>query len=174
MEFREERGIAYCGLACVLCSKEDCNGCAADYNHKADDCDIIQCAEDKGVDGCFACSDYPCGKENDDCFIKQCVRKKGLDGCYACPEYPCGQDWHMLNQKKPRAFIRYAREFGKQALIDRLRVNHEKGIVYHKPGKYKGDYDALKTEDEIYQLLRYGRKKTVLKRMMDRLSHKSA
>ena len=29
MGFREERGIAYCGLACVLCSVEDCPGCKA-------------------------------------------------------------------------------------------------------------------------------------------------
>ncbi|MCL2462809.1 MAG: DUF3795 domain-containing protein [Defluviitaleaceae bacterium] len=168
MAFREERGIAYCGMACVLCGYDgydDCLGCAAGYNKKADDRLVIECAEGKSVDGCFACPDYPCGKENDDCFIKQCARKKGIDGCFACPDYPCGYDWPMLLDKRNRAFNRYAREFGRQALIGRLRVNYENGIEYQKPdcrGCFPpygcaGDYDALETEDEIYQLLRHGR-----------------
>ncbi len=168
MEFKEKRGIAYCGMACVLCGFEghdDCPGCLAEYNKKADNRCVIQCAERKGVDGCFACSDYPCGKENDDCFVKQCARKKRIDGCYACPDYPCFKDWGPLNNKRNKAFIRYAREFGKQALIDRLRVNCENGIKYHLPGctpdNPVGDYDALETEYEIYHLLRYGREEAV-------------
>lgn len=159
MEFREKRGIAYCGMACVLCRLEghdDCPGCAAEYNKKADDCCVIQCAERKGVDGCFACSNYPCGNENNDCFVKQCVRKKGIEGCFTCPDYPCGNDWGLFQSKRNKAFLRYAREFGKQALIDRLRVNYENGITYQEPGKSGGDYDVLETEYEIYQLLRYG------------------
>ena len=170
MEFKEYRGIAYCGMACVLCNFEgydDCPGCSAEYNKKADDPEVIQCALDKGVGGCFDCGDFPCGKENDDCFVKQCVRKKGADGCYACPGYPCGKNWGPLQNKRNNAFIRYAREFGKQALIDRLRANYENGVVYHRPGvksqnESAGDYDAPETEDEIYRLLRYGREKTHL------------
>ncbi len=165
MAFREERGIAYCGMACVLCQHEghdDCPGCAADYNKKADDPAVIGCAEEKAVAGCFACAGYPCGKENDDCFVKQCARQKKIDGCYACPDYPCFKDFGPFKSKRNKAFIRYAREFGKQALLDRLRVNHENGIIYQRPGTAPhgdtgGDYDALKTEIEIYQLLRYGR-----------------
>lgn len=77
MSFREDRGIAYCGMACVLCrfeGYEECRGCGADYNKRADDPAVIQCAGEKAVDGCFACSEYPCGKENNDCFIRQCAR----------------------------------------------------------------------------------------------------
>jgi len=161
MEFREERGIAYCGMACVLCCSEgyeNCQGCLADYNPKADDPAVLQCAGEKGVDGCYACGAYPCGKENNDCFVKQCARKHGVEGCFACPEYPCywkawqpWDKWNQLKNKRNRAFLRYAHEFGKQALIDRLRVNHENGIVYPK------DYDAPEKEFEIYLLLRYGR-----------------
>lgn len=167
MGFREERGIAYCGMACVLCEyegHENCRGCAADYNKKADDDSVIQCTANKGVAGCFDCSDYPCGNENNDCFVKQCVRAKGIDGCFSCSDYPCFKDWGPFKSKRNKAFLRYAREFGKQALIDRLRKNHENGITYHKPGtkpgEFTGDYDALETELAIYQLLRYGRENT--------------
>ena len=63
----------------------------------------------------------------------------------------------MPHGKRSNAFNRFARDFEKQALIDRLRVNYENGITYHKPDKTPGDYDVLETERKIYQLLRYGR-----------------
>ena len=164
MDFKAERGIGYCGMACVLCryeGYENCRGCAADYNKKADDPEVTRCAADKGVEGCFACREYPCGKENDDCFIKQCVRKKGIGGCFECPLHPCGKECKPLETKRNKAFLRYAREFGEKALIDRLRTNFENGVAYHRPGAAPGnddgDYDACKTELEIYQLLRFGR-----------------
>ena len=104
MEFREERGSAACGMACVLCSSEDCPGC-----------------------------------------------KAGVDGCCACPDYHCHNDWGPFHVgKRNKSFNRYAREFGKQALIGRLRVNRENGIAYQ-------DYDAPAKEFETYLLLRYER-----------------
>ena len=57
MEFQEKRGIAYCGLACVLCSNKDCPGCAA-KTAEGDGCSVGKCAIEKGLDGCFACADY--------------------------------------------------------------------------------------------------------------------
>ena len=57
MKFREERGIGYCGLACVLCSDEDCLGCKANGTN-GDGCSVSKCGMDKGVDGCYACPDY--------------------------------------------------------------------------------------------------------------------
>jgi RimJ/RimL family protein N-acetyltransferase len=63
----------------------------------------------------------------------------------------------MSHGKGSRAVNRYARECGLDALIDRLRVNYKNGITYHMPDKTSGDYDKLETENEIYQLLRYGR-----------------
>jgi len=168
MKFREERGIGYCGMACVLCCYEgydNCRGCAADYNKKADDSVVIQCAGEKGVDGCFDCHDYPCGNENNDCFVKQCVRQKQIDGCFACQEFLCNKNWPLLKNKRNRAFLRFMRDFGKNTLIDRLRINNENGIIFQKPGaqvneKVCGDYDVPETENEIYQLLRYGREKS--------------
>ena len=123
VKFREERGIGYCGLACVLCSVEDCPGCAA--------------------------------KSGDDCSLRICAVEKGVDGCFACSMYPCDEKMHQ--GKRNRAFNRYTQNFGRQAMIDHLRINYENGIVYHEPDKSQGDYDKLETEDEIYRLLRYGR-----------------
>jgi hypothetical protein len=121
----EEKGIGYCGLACVLCSDTKCPGCVI------------------GIGG------------GGDCSTGKCAAAKGIDGCYACDEYPCGES--MLQGNRNKAFNRYMKEFGKQALIDRLRANYDGGIVYHRPDKTPGDYDVLETEDEIYRLLRYGR-----------------
>jgi RimJ/RimL family protein N-acetyltransferase len=126
MDFHEKRGIAYCGLACILCSNKDCPGCAVSIANGGD-CSVGKCAVRKGLDGCYACSDYD-----------------------SCAE-------SMLHGKRNKAFNRYAREFGLDPLIDRLRVNFENGITYHTPGQTSGDYDVLGTEAEIYQLLRYGR-----------------
>ena len=124
MGFREERGIGYCGLACVMCSHEDCPGCVAIVAN-GHECSLAKCAVDKGGEGCHVCADCPCGEA-------------------------------MLQNKRIGVFNRYAREFGKQALINRLRINYENGITYHRPDNVSGDYDVLETEEEIYRLLRYG------------------
>jgi len=125
MSFCKERGIGYCGLACVVCSNTDCLGCVS-----------------KIADGA-------------DCTIGKCAVQKGVDGCYACPDYEsCNED--MLKNKRIRAFNRYAQDFGKDALIERLYANNQNGIVYHKPDDSAGDYDVLETEDEVYNLLQHG------------------
>lgn len=62
MKFRSERGIGYCGLACVLCSDENCLGCKT-KSANGDFCDVSKCGADKKVSGCYACSDYSsCGE----------------------------------------------------------------------------------------------------------------
>jgi len=127
MKFREERGIGYCGLACVLCGYDDgCPGCKA----------IIAAGHD--------------------CSAGKCAVDIKVPGCYACLKYDTCQEG-MPHGKRSKVFNRYAREFGVQALIERLRANYESGITYHTPDKTPGDYDILETEGEIYQLLRYGR-----------------
>jgi hypothetical protein len=125
MAFREERGIGYCGLACVLCSYDDCPGC-----------------KEKIAAG-------------DDCSAGKCAAEMAVAGCSICPKYDTCEEG-MPHGKRSRAFNRYAREFGEQALIDRLRVNFENGLTYHTPDQTPGDYDKLETEEEIYQLLRHG------------------
>lgn len=111
---------------------------------------------------CVLCSDTDCpgcatGIANGgDCSAGKCATGKSLDGCYACTDYDSCTE-KMPHGKRSQVFNRYAKAFGKQALIDRLRVNFENGITYHTPDKTPGDYDKLETEDEIYQLLRCGR-----------------
>jgi len=121
----------------------------------------MEFSKQKGVGACgLACAlcgatDCPGCAVGGDCSVKKCAAGKGLGGCCDCAEYPC--DEKMLQGKRNKAFNRYAREFGKDALLERLRVNFESGITYHTPDKAPGDYDKPETEEEIYRLLRYGR-----------------
>ena len=55
-----------------------------------------------------------------------------------------------------KAFNRYARMYGKQNLLNRLKVNFDTGITYHRPNEEKGDYDLLTNEDDIMRLIRFG------------------
>ncbi len=125
MKFHAEKDLGVCGLACVLCSHEDCPGCK--------------------VRGC---------KDGCDCSVYQCAMRKELDGCYQCKDFPCEEK--MLSGIRNRAFNRYARHYGKQALLDRLHINYENGITYHKPDGLKGDYDQLEAEADILRLVRFG------------------
>ena len=124
MEVRK-LGIAYCGLACCLCSENDrCPGCQED-----------------GCPNHGSCENY------------RCCREKGLQGCWECPEFPCGAP--MLQKVKPRAFARFAKENGVEALLACLERNRWAGVVYHRQGIW-GDYD-LPTEGEVLELLEKGR-----------------
>jgi len=128
MALDEKIGLGYCGIACSLCGlySKGCPGCAA------------------GVAGGF------------DCSVGKCAAAKGVEGCYACSEYPCGEK--ILQGKRSKAFIRYVREFGNQAFIERLRVNGENGIAYSTNAKRTedDDYDKCETEREIIDLLMTG------------------
>ncbi len=125
MKFYTEKDLALCGLACVLCSSEDCPGCKAR--------------------GC---------KEESDCSVYRCTTTRGLDGCYQCSDFPC--DERMLQGLRNRAFNRYAKQYGKEALLNRLEINNRNGIIYHKPDGLKGDYDLPETEEEILRLIHFG------------------
>ena len=64
----------------------------------------------------------------------------------------------MHKNIRNRAFNLYAKKFGKTALLERLRINYENCITYHKPdGSNKGDYDLLETEEEIFCFIQKGR-----------------
>lgn len=51
MNFNAEKDLAICGLACVLCSAEDCPGCKARGCKEGSDCSVYQCATKKEVVG---------------------------------------------------------------------------------------------------------------------------
>ncbi len=108
---KRELGIAYCGLACCLCSEAaGCPGCQAD-----------------GCPGHAGCKNY------------LCCREKGLSGCWECGDFPCGQGMH--ESLRIRTFAAFAREYGTEKLLDCLERNERAGTVYHRPGSLTGDYD---------------------------------
>lgn len=119
--------------------------------------------KDLGVCGlaCVLCSSTDCPgckargcEQGCDCSVYQCATRKGLDGCYQCDAFPCGEGMHQ--GMRNRVFNRYAIQYGKQNLLERLAANAENDVTYHKPDGQKGDYDILETEDEIWRLIRFG------------------
>lgn len=57
MKYLAGRGMAVCGLACVLCSDRECEGC------KGAACEIARCAAEKKVSHCHECDACPCDKD---------------------------------------------------------------------------------------------------------------
>lgn len=125
----KEKGMAYCGLACFLCSESsDCAGC------RNDGC------KDKGW-----CKSYACCKQ------------KGIAGCWECPELSSCDNF-MLKKPKIGAFAAFISEYGEQRLIRCLEENEKDGVIYHYDGQIVGDYDACATREEIFALILKGDK----------------
>ncbi len=122
-----EKGIAYCGLACCVCSQnQNCAGCRND--------------------GCT-------GKEW--CKSFNCCRQKGLNGCCECTEFPCSNE--MFNKLRVRTFAKFIGEHGEEKLIECLERNEKNGMVYHYAGQLIGDYDIPISEWDIINLILYGK-----------------
>ena len=120
-------GIAYCGLVCAVCSKNnECVGCRND--------------------GC---------KDKESCKNLQCCRAKNLRGCWECSSFPC--TGNMLDNRRIRAFARFAGEYGEEFLLDCLEKNEKNGIVYHYQGRLDGDYDFPDKEEGILTCFLAGR-----------------
>ena len=50
--------IAYCGLACCVCSEnKDCIGCQNDIRGW---CKNYNCCKEKGLNGCWECAEFSC------------------------------------------------------------------------------------------------------------------
>ena len=123
---RKDRGIAYCGLACAVCSE---NGT------------------------CVGCRNEGC-RDKDRCENLRCCRAKGLEGCWECGDFPC--EGTMLDKMRIRAFARFIKRFGVETLLGCLGRNEKAGIVYHYPGSLTGDYDSPGTEEEIIDMISTG------------------
>ncbi|HPE16847.1 MAG TPA: DUF3795 domain-containing protein [Oscillospiraceae bacterium] len=122
-----KKGVAYCGLACCLCSENaSCPGCRNG--------------------GC---------EEKTWCKSFTCCREKGLSGCWACPDFPCENP--MLNKPRVRTFAAFIREHGEAELMDLLERNEAAGLLYHYEGQLVGDYDRPATGEGILHLLLTGR-----------------
>ena len=121
------KGIAFCGLACAVCDKNNT---------------------------CVGCRDDGCA-DREWCKNRQCCMSKGLGGCWECPEFPCSGT--MLDKLRPRTFAWFARRNGVELLLDCLERTEQAGIQYHHPGSLTGDYDVPQTEEGIVELLLHGK-----------------
>ena len=120
---KKELGIAFCGLACCLCSENGaCAGCRSG--------------------GCM---------DKETCQNLRCCRERGYEGCWACPEFPCKGT--ILDKPRIRAFARFAGAYRQDGLMAALEAGEDRGMAYHYPGGLAGDYDRPQTEEGVYQLL---------------------
>ncbi len=119
--------IAYCGLVCGKCHQRDtCDGCK----------NTARLCSRSAV-----------------CFQRSCCLQKSLEGCWDCAEFPCGQDMHAPpHDLRIRAFVKFIRDEGAEALIDCLLQNERRGIYYG----YQRDYDGLESEEAVIRLLKTG------------------
>ena len=131
---KRELGIARCGLACCLCSENvTCKGCPADGFLALDWC-----------------------KDANWCENRKCVLEKNLNGCYECTDSACRKGLFQ-DKLKPLAFCEYIRRYGKDALLDRLAINEQNGIVYHRQG-IMGDYDDFDDAEALIAFIHTGKK----------------
>ena len=131
---KRELGIARCGLACCLCSENvTCKGCPADGFLALDWC-----------------------KDANWCENRKCVLEKNLNGCYECTDSACRKGL-FKDKLKPLAFCEYIRRYGKDALLDRLAINEQNGIVYHRQG-IMGDYDDFDDAEALIAFIHTGKR----------------
>jgi hypothetical protein len=105
--------IAYCGLVCGMCHlKARCDGCK----------NTARLCDRSGV-----------------CYQRNCCIEKGLQGCWECTDFPCGQDMHSSSHDlRIRAFVAFIKAEGAEALIDCLVRNAVRGIHYGHNRDYDG------------------------------------
>jgi hypothetical protein len=95
--------IAYCGLVWGKCHLSQwCDGCK----------NTAKLCERSAV-----------------CFQRNCCIQKGLNGCWECSDFPCYEDMHGPGHDlRIRAFVSFIRSEGAEALIDCVLRNEERGI----------------------------------------------
>lgn len=124
--FDAGKGIAFCGLACCVCSEnKNCDGCTKDN------------CQDRGN-----CKNY------------NCCKSKNLHGCWECGDFPCNSP--MLIKLRVKTFSDYIFKNGLNPLICALKNNEEHGVLYHYSGQLTGDYDLFHSEEELIQFINRG------------------
>lgn len=121
--FDRKKGIAFCGLACCVCSENT---------------------------ACAGCRNEGC-RDKEWCKSFHCCKSKGLDGCWECADFPC--DNPMFDKLRVRTLAEFISEYGEQKLLNALQKNENAGVIYHYKDRLEGDYDLLQSEEEIRQFL---------------------
>ena len=55
--------IGFCGVDCSVCSDYTtgvCTGCRASAHTTAEDCHAVTCCEERNIDFCSGCKEFPC------------------------------------------------------------------------------------------------------------------
>ena len=131
---KEELGLARCGLACCLCLENDkCKGC-----HKDGFLELSWC------------------KDANWCENRKCSISKNIKGCYECDDSNCRKGL-FKDKIKPLAFCEFVRRYGEEELIKYLKINEERGIVYHRTG-ITGDYDEFDDIEKLIDFIKTGEK----------------
>lgn len=102
-------------------------------------------------DKCTGCNSGDC-PDKDWCENRKCSIEKGVAHCYECDE-DCRKT--MLSKMKSYAFTRFAKQYGKEYLLDCLETNEKKGIVYHRDGIF-GDYDDFDDVEKLIDFIKNG------------------
>lgn len=105
--------IGHCGHHCWFCFlAEHCTGCRSEYN----------C--------CSFATLFPDGV----CPNTQCVSEKGIDGCYECTELSgCNRGYYGRGDEYvAKATALFIRKYGKQSFTETLKKAIESGEDYPK------------------------------------------
>jgi len=102
--------ISYCGLLCCLCS----------FNAE------VHCI-------CKAENHCGRNMTSEGCFQYKCCREKGLNGCWECPDFSCGKDM-LNGHLRINTFIKCIKEDGLDRFARYILRNYKNGIVYHRSG----------------------------------------
>ena len=113
--------FSLCGLNCGLCTMYIggyCPGCGGGAGHQP--CAVIRCSRDHGgVEYCFQCSDYPCGRLRDftayDSFITHQGLLRDLEEAKRI-----GLDAYLAGQAEKRAML--------QELLDHYNDGRKKAL----------------------------------------------
>lgn len=109
------------------------------------------CSENINCDGCNSGS---CPDSNT-CENKKCSIERGFSHCYECKE-DCKKG--LLSKNKPYAFTLFVKRYGKDKLLECLKKNEKKGIIYHRNG-ISGDYDEFDDPEKLIEFIKTGKNK---------------
>lgn len=59
----EKERIGYCGVDCGACgdyASGACPGCRASAHTASEDCPTVTCCEERNIDFCSGCAQFPC------------------------------------------------------------------------------------------------------------------
>lgn len=102
-------------------------------------------------DKCSGCNSGEC-PDKEWCENRTCSLEKHYEHCYDCT-----QDCHkgLMSKIKPYGFTLFIKRYGEEELLNRLEINENNGVIYHREG-INGDYDNFDDVEELIDFIRKG------------------